>query len=511
MSGSSTDAASSPPRPKKNVAKSGLFLTAAKVYFILIGLAQQIALKHVLGLGGYGAYSTASSVNSITYNPLNQTSILGVSRETAHGSSDERAAIFRQLLKFHGLISGVVALAFAALATPIASRLGAPHVATPLLVLSAVILGYGFYTPMIGYLNGQHRFGAQAALDVTAATLRTIGLIAGAYWGGVVGATLGFAVTAIVMVVITSQVSGTGFSSKSQFSLSIYLKFFGPLLAGQVLLNLLFQADSLLLRRFAATAAQSAGLLPTAADPYVGAYRAAQLFCFLPYQLLMSITFILFPLLAGSWKKNDLEKAKEYISTGTRLAVLIAGLLVTGLVSNPEKLITLVYGGDAAHLAQQAMSILAVGLGFFSVLGVITSALNSIGGEKDALLVIGSSTIMVALFCFFGVSRTDLSVELLSTTAMATSSALVAGTLLSIGLLYRRAGRTLSLITLLKVILAASCAILISQQFAKLGLNFYLDIAARAFVGTVVYFFFLGLVRELNREDLQALRSLFRS
>ena len=42
--------------------RGGLAVTAAKVYFILTGLVQQIVLKAVLGLDGYGALSSALHV-----------------------------------------------------------------------------------------------------------------------------------------------------------------------------------------------------------------------------------------------------------------------------------------------------------------------------------------------------------------------------------------------------------------------------------------------------------------
>ena len=42
-----------------------------------------------------------------------------------------------------------------------------------------------------------------------------------------------------------------------------------------------------------------------AADALAGAYGVAQLFCFLPYQLLLSVTFVLFPLLASAKRETD--------------------------------------------------------------------------------------------------------------------------------------------------------------------------------------------------------------
>ncbi len=45
-------------------------MAGAKVYFILVGLVQQVALKAVLGLQGYGDLSTVLAAASSTYNPI---------------------------------------------------------------------------------------------------------------------------------------------------------------------------------------------------------------------------------------------------------------------------------------------------------------------------------------------------------------------------------------------------------------------------------------------------------
>ena len=60
-------AEASSPRAQETTAKTagrgGLAVAGAKVYFILAGLAQQVALKAVLGLEGYGALSSALSAS----------------------------------------------------------------------------------------------------------------------------------------------------------------------------------------------------------------------------------------------------------------------------------------------------------------------------------------------------------------------------------------------------------------------------------------------------------------
>ena len=58
--------------------RGGLAVAFAKIYFILVGLVQQIALPRLLGLDGYGALASVLSIAGITYNPVTTTSIQSV-------------------------------------------------------------------------------------------------------------------------------------------------------------------------------------------------------------------------------------------------------------------------------------------------------------------------------------------------------------------------------------------------------------------------------------------------
>ena len=89
-------------KPSHDVARTagrgGLAVAFAKIYFIVTGLAQQIALPKLVGLDGYGALGTALSFASICYNPITSMSIQGVSRAVAQSPGHEPAAIRRTLI-----------------------------------------------------------------------------------------------------------------------------------------------------------------------------------------------------------------------------------------------------------------------------------------------------------------------------------------------------------------------------------------------------------------------------
>src|SRR5688572_5112358 len=217
---------------------------------MVTGLAQQIALPRVLGLDGYGALSSALSIASITYNPVVTTSIQGVSRAVTQAKPEERPQALRKALAIHAVFAVLLCAGFYLLAPVFARSVSAPHIVPALHILSAILLLYGLYTPLVGALNGQRRFLHQAALDIVAATLRTIGLVAGAWWfarhvgslSSIEGASLGFVASTTVVLGLALVFVGIGRAGATRLSVRDHLTFVLPILLGQVLLNVLLQA-----------------------------------------------------------------------------------------------------------------------------------------------------------------------------------------------------------------------------------------------------------------------------
>lgn len=521
-----SEAASSPPArtTAKTAGRGGLAVAGAKLYFILVGLAQQIALKAVLGLDGYGALSSALSASSITYNPLVQTSIQSVSRAVASAEPEHRQLVLRRVLTLSCVVALIVGGGFFLLARPVAHWMGAPHIALTLELLSVVMVVYGLYAPLVGALNGLRRFLAQAGLDVLAATLRTIGLIGGAYWfarraaaaaevgesstfGGVEGAALGFIGGATIVLLVSLFLVRTGKPGGTEPSYRRLLAYLLPLLLGQVLLNLLFQADALLLRRFSADAAVAAGLPVTSADALVGAYRAAQLFCFLPYQLLMSVTFVLFPMLAHAQAQSDKDAVRHYVQNGVRLSAIVAGLLVSVTAGLPRELIGLVFGQDTAALGAPAMQVLAFGLGFLALFGILTAVLNSLGQERASLLVTGLAFGLVVVLCLVFVRGGAFGEGLLERTAWATSIGLVLATVAAGAIVRKVAGGVAAPLSLLRVGLGLAVAVGVGQLLpvgSKLLTLAYAPVLASLYVAVLVF------TRELNSTDLGHLKAIVR-
>ena len=491
----------------KQAGRGGLAIAGAKLFFMVAGLAQQIFLKHILGLQLYGALGRVQGLASVVYNPVIATAIQGVSRAVSGAPNEERDMVQRRTLTIHGALAVPFALGFFLAAPAIADLIKAAHLTTALQIMAAVLLFYGLYAPFIGAINGQKRFGMQAGFDVIAATLRTAGLLGGAYFfveagAGVEGALGGFTISAALMALGSAPVAGLGKSGGGP-SWKAHLLFIAPLFGGQFALNMLFQSDLQLLGRFAAEAAEASGQLATEADRLAGAYRAAQLFCFLPYQLLLSVTFVLFPLVATAHRDGDSAAVAGYVRTGVRVALVLMGAMVSVTAGLPGPLLTLVFGADTAALGAEAMTIMALGLGAFAIFGILTTVLTSLKREgRSALLTIGALALVVVL-CFVLVRGKPFDAELLMNTAIATGSGLVLATLLAGHQVYKTAGGLVAPFTVIRVAAGLALAIGVARLLPAPG---KLMTLVYAIVVGLVYAVVLVATREIGKADLKMVR-----
>src|SRR5262249_40166802 len=132
---------------------------------------------------------------------------------------------------------------------------------------------------------------------------------------------------AAVIVPIAALRTGIGRRGSAGPTAREHLAFLVPLAISQIFLNLLLQTDFMIVSRLVGDAAAQLGRGGEAADELVGVYRGVQLFAFLSYQLLVSVTFILFPMLAKARADGDPEAVRRYTMTGMRVALLLTGLM----------------------------------------------------------------------------------------------------------------------------------------------------------------------------------------
>jgi stage V sporulation protein B len=490
--------------------RGGVAVLGAKVFFLVAGFVQLPLLRKAIGLGDFGGLAQAMVVATVVNNTIITAGTQGVSRAVAAAPGREDEAL-RAALKVHVPLAFAVAAAMAA-AAPVYVRFErAGDVLPPLLVLAGVALLYGLYAPLIGYLNGRNRFTRQAALDVTFATLRTVGMVGFGYafvargLPGVLGTTVGWVAAAACIVPLALRSTGAGRAGggASVVSGRAYLAILASIAGAQFFTNLLMQTDLALLGRF--LGGSGAGdATRNDIKAWVGVYKECQTFAFLPYQLLFSIMLVLFPMLARAHAEKDDAAVRAYVQRGSRLAALFCGLLVGVVVAMPESLLAFAYGADAARGAD-VLRIMALGQGAFAMLGIATTVLTSLGRERTAAAVTLGAFLAVALACAAIVPQADFGHAQLVRSAEATGGALLASLLVAGLLVQVRTGTFVPAVTVLRVGIAVLACFGAGFVMPRVG---RLETPAVALLAGAGYIALLVLTREIGGQDLAMVRTL---
>ena len=498
----------------------------AKAFFIVAGLAQQTLLQWAIGLAGYGALSRVTVFSNVVNNVMVSSSIQGVSRAVARAPGHEEEAL-RATMRVHVPLALLLAALFALGAPFMAAFEHAPYITAPLLVMAGVVGLYGVYAPLVGSLNGRGRFGRQAALDVTSAALRTLAVVAiGRMFflgggSGVLGVTVGAVVAAACVLPLAVHWAGTGRASSQHVPgvprAAEYLMGLWPLAVAQLFTNILMQSDLALLGRFLSQSAGNLGLENASAiklaDEWTGIYRSCQLFAFLPYQLLFSVTQVLFPMLARAKAEGDMVAVRAYVLRGARLAAIVCGLLVSVVVVAPGSLLAFAYSADVAARGENALRVLALGQGAFAMMGIATTVLASLGKERISAIITFGALTLVSIACFWFVPAQLFGAAQLQATAIATSVALL-GALVAAGAAVRAlTGAFIPLKTALRVGLALALCFVVGPHVPRVttgAWHFRLVVIAIAIAVAVAYIAFLFATGELGKEDIALVRTLAR-
>jgi stage V sporulation protein B len=503
--------------------RGGIAVLGAKLFFLVVGFVQQPLLRLAVGLSDFGGFAQALVVANTVNNVVVASGTQGVSRVVSGAKGREDEAL-RALLKVHAVLAILVAAAMAAAAPLYARFEHAEDVVAPLLVLAGVALLYGLYAPLIGYLNGRNRFGRQAGLDVTFATLRTLGLVGFGYGfvkhgaSGVLGTTVGWVAAAALIVPLAARSTGLGRAPAGEPGRASklpgggsYLAILGPIAGAQVCTNALMQIDIALLGRFLSEGAAAGGLAGEAqratVKQWVAIYKECQTFAFLPYQLLFSITLVLFPMLARAKADGDREAVRAYVARGARLAALFGGLLVGVVVAMPESLLALAYGTADAAKGADVLRAMALAQAAFAMLGIATTVLTSVGRERTAALVTFSAVLAVGVACALVVPHAEFGHLQLMRSTQASGAALLASLLVAGAIVRRDAGAFVRASTVARVGLALAGCVALGSFLPRVGRLATPPVAALVGLG---YVGLLIVLREIGAADLAMARALGR-
>ncbi|MGB0590935.1 MAG: lipopolysaccharide biosynthesis protein [Myxococcota bacterium] len=537
---SAEDSRSSAALRAEEVASAGsgfLLITGAKLWFLVSATVLNLGLPRFLGdTAQFGDFGTINSLISI----LNMVLVTGALQAVSKRVSERPEfahAVRRKAIRIQTLLGGGLFVVLIVGADVICDDLLRDKTLAPYLRIAAVVtLSYAFYASFIGVLNGLRAFASQALFDIAFATLKVVlivGLVMSGF--GVMGAFAGFAGAAVCVTVGAWWVTRgkVGAPAPGGSTPEIHLLGFMVQVMGFVFaINVLIQGDVVVLKRAAFEAIQgvlSDGIsvpwieqalrgADTAGDPtrsltaaLVGLYRAAKNVSLLPYQGVIALTFVIFPLLSRATFETDQESTRLYVRHALRLAWVIVVAIATVLAAGGEGLAVVLFG-EGYQLAGGSLLPMVIGMSCLAMMYLVGTVLIAASRPLDALLVtlcVAFVEMAVLYVVVSGVSGSELASRtsyvsaILMRAAWTTAIAGLIGLLLAAWRLRVRVKVPLPMRSILRGSVAAVVALLVVQGLPQLGLWW---VFVRALVAGVTFVVVLVLTREITREDWAVIR-----
>jgi len=321
----------------------------------------------------------------------------------------------------------------------------------------------------------------------------------------VLGAILGFASAAVSVLLLALFVVGVGERGEG-IAWKRWLLFMGPLWLYQLCLNLTLQVDLSVLKGSVGALGRSAGMLPPAAADAAsrlsGFYRAAQTFAFVPYQLILSVTFVVFPMISQAVSEGDHAASQRYIRAAMRFSLLVL-LAIAAPISGAAGGVMGVAYPDVYTAGAEALAVLPFGMVCFTLFVVGGTIVSGAGrpGLSDAVALV---TVVLVVGCDLAFIRmAGVGPHTLLAVACGTTVGMVFA-LLAIGWAVQlRFGAFIAKLTLVRACVAAGAAWLAAHALPGHGA---VHAALALMAGAMVFVLVLLATRELGAADLAALR-----
>jgi len=505
----------------RNTGMGIIYITFAKLWFMVMGWVLVFVLPRLFewaaggdstaGKAMYGVYGLVITGISFVNNGVVTGTIQSVSKFTAENETTA-ASVRRYALRTMVIAGAVIAVAYALLSGVIASywfESDDQSLSFYMQLSAVVIFAYACYSVFIGTLNGLRQFRAQALFDIAYTTLKN-GLIVGFVLAGfeVLGTVLGFICAAVIIGIAAAAVTRRT-PGDASFDGRKFGSFAWVIVAYTFILNLVMMVDIYVLSGFVPDLARAAGMHANEITEWMkiqaGQYKAAQQLAFIPYQAVIAIAFVVFPLVSRVASEADAVVAKRYISRTLRFTlILIAGVAsVFGAV--PEGALHLVFP-SGYEVAAPALRYLSFGIVAFGLLVISNTVLNASGKKWHAMI-----TVLVGVVAVVGLdslllsTATDAGADVLARTAIGTALGMGTALIISLIFVYQQFKATIPLFSTLRVVVASAIAILVAQFLPGEGKLITLVHCGSVLV---IYLGILGILKEFNGEDKAQLKQV---
>ncbi len=406
----------------KTAGRGFLIITAAKVWFLITSAVIQLGLPILISPEQFGIFKIVTE----WVGWINMVMITGTLHAVSKLISEqpERArVIVNMAVKMQCMLAVPIAILYA-LGSPLIAEhwYDAAETLAPLMQLSAlIILFYGFYAIFVGYFNGLKQFTRQATLDFTFSTVKLLGIVGLVLLGfGVWGAVAGFVAAAGVIFTVatiwvvirmrkrTDQTTPED-EDEAKAAFRRLLSYLVLIMLYTFALNGLMRIDMLVLPGVASNIpphlqGMETDLFELMSNIFAGVYGASLNIARIPYQGVIAVTFVIFPLISEATFHQDRERTREYIHSTLRYCVIMIGVGAMLLAFNADAIVGGLYAEVYGH-ASVALAILSVAIIFFALLYVTATMIIGSGHPKVAFGIMAISLGISAVLNYVFVNR----------------------------------------------------------------------------------------------------------
>lgn len=466
--------------------RGAIYITLAKLWFMVSGYGIAFTLAHLFTPEDYGIYkvvtNAVSIVNAVIVTGTYQTVSKYISQE-----HEKAASVKAKALRLQIFVGGAAALGFFVLAPLVARLLNDARLTNYLRLASLITLAYSFYSVYTGYFNGQKRFLVQASVDAAYSTLKIVFIVSLAWFGfGVMGGVGGFALAAMSVLVVSAFI-GRGGERSGEVRAGDLFRFQSYLLLFTFLLTVLQKVDLMLIKALSSPDA-------TVASENAGYYGGAIDLANVTYQIIISVTFVIFPLVSRSTFEDDRARTRSYISTTLRYSLMIMALSATLFSANAGEVLRVVYP-PAYQAGSRALAIVSFGMLFFGFLYVLTTIISA-GGRPIVSVSIAAATLALSA----ALNALLIPNYGLVGAAIATTAAMLIGAAAAFTYVAAKFGGSISLASTARIITCAGLIYVASRFFVP---SSKIMVVVQLGGLGISYCVLLIVSREVNRSDLR--------
>lgn len=388
-----------------SIVKSVATVTGISVITRTLSFVFKIYLSRAVGAEVLGLYQICLSVFflfiALTTGGLGTVLSRKIAESEALGKSDKPLAYLTSALGI-SMTAAAVTLAISYILLPEAYLFISDERAVPLLkIMLPALITTTFYIIIRGWFWGTKKFGIFSATELLEEILRiafTLFFVSGVVSGieGATGIALAFTFSDVLVALAVFLIFiKKGGRLKRGISAKELLKPALPLTAMRVFGSAVSTVLALILPQ----ALIHAGSSVTDATATVGRISGmANPLLMAPNAIIGSLAVVLIPEMSADNAKGDFGALNKRIDSGISFAVIVSGLFLVTYISLGEELTAFLYNDlpSGSYLSVAAWLMLLI-----PVNQIVTSALNSVGMEKESFFTFVPATLVMILACTF--------------------------------------------------------------------------------------------------------------